>query len=71
MKTLRRIAAGAQRGQSMVEYIVVCGALAVALFVPIQDDPANPGTKRSTVKIVLDMFQELYQKTSYSTSLPN
>jgi len=71
MKTLRQVAGHTQRGQSMVEYMVVCAALAAALFVPIQDDPANPGSKRSTVKIVLDMFQELYQKTSYSTSLPN
>jgi hypothetical protein len=71
MNKLRQIAAHGQRGQSIVEYMVVCAALVAALFVPIQDDPASPGSKRSTIKIVLDAFHDAYRKISYSISLPN
>lgn len=71
MNKLRQVAAQSQRGQSMVEYLVVCAALIGALFVPIQDNPASPGSKRSTIQIILDGFHEAYQKISHSISLPN
>jgi len=70
MNKLRRIGAQRPRGQSLVEYLVVCAALAVALFLPIQDNPASPGSKRSTVQIVLEGFQTAYQKISRAISLP-
>ena len=60
-----------QDGQSSMEYGVVCAALAFALFVPIQDDPASPDKARTTVQIVLDGFHSAYQNISYAISLPN
>lgn len=59
-----------QRGQAMLEYLVVCAALAFALFYPIRDDPASPDKARTTVQIILDGFKRAYQKISYSISLP-
>ena len=59
-----------QRGQSMMEYAVVCCALAFILFVPIQDDPASPGKARTTVQIVLDGLQAAYRNFSHALSLP-
>jgi hypothetical protein len=68
-KELRR--SGDQSGQAALEYLVVCAALAFALFVPVQDDPASPDQARTTVQIVLDGFQTAYKKISYAISLPN
>lgn len=59
-----------QRGQALLEYLVVCAALAFALFYPIRDDAASPDKARTTVQIVLDGFKLAYQKISYSISLP-
>lgn len=59
-----------QRGQAMMEYLVVCAAVAFALFYPIRDDPASPDKARTTVQIVLDAFQKAYQNISYAISLP-
>jgi len=59
-----------QRGQAMLEYLVVCAALAFALFYPIRDDPASSDKARTTVQIVLDAFQRAYQNVSHSISLP-
>jgi len=59
-----------QRGQAMLEYLVVCAALAFALFYPIRDDPASPDKARTTVQIVLDAFKRAYQNVSHSISLP-
>ena len=52
-----------QRGQSTIEYTVVCAALAFALFVDLNS--AN-----SAVKNILDNFTNAYQKISYALSLP-
>ena len=71
MKMTPHIRASAQRGQAMVDYIVVCAVLAFILFVPITDDPASPDKSRTTVEIVLEGFQTAYKKISHSTSLPN
>jgi hypothetical protein len=60
-----------QGGQSSLEYGVVCAALAFALFVPIQDDPASPDKARTTVQIVLDGFKSAYQNISHAISLPS
>jgi hypothetical protein len=59
-----------QRGQGMLEYLVVCAALAFALFYPIRDDPASPDKARTTVQIVLDGFKRAYQNISHAISLP-
>ena len=55
----------------MVEYMVVCAALVFALFVPIQDDPASPDQARTTVEVVLNMFQIAYRNITYAISLPS
>jgi len=60
-----------QDGQSSMEYVVVCAALAFALFVPIQDDPASPDKARTTIQIVLDGFHTAYQNISHAISLPS
>ena len=60
-----------QTGHSTVEYVVVCAALAFALFVPIGGDAASPGSARTTLKIVLDEFQQAYRNISHAISLPN
>lgn len=60
-----------QRGQSSMEYVVVCAAFAFALFVPIQDDPASPDQARTTVQIILDGFHMAYQNISHAISLPS
>lgn len=59
-----------QGGQAIIEYGVVCAALAFALFYPIQGDAASPEKARTTVQIVIDGFKTAYQKISYSISLP-
>lgn len=68
--TTARQHARRQNGQAMMEYLVVCAALAFALFYPIRDDPASPDRSRTTVQIVLDAFQRAYQNISYAISLP-
>jgi hypothetical protein len=59
-----------QSGHTAVEYLVVCGALAFALFVPITDS-VSPGGARTTVQIVLAEFQTAYKNISHAMSLPN
>lgn len=61
-----------QRGQSAMEYVVICAALTLALFVPIPgsgDGAAGTGN-RSAVQILLDGFERAYQRFTYSISLP-
>lgn len=60
-----------QAGQALPEYVVVCAALALALFVPVGGDPAAPGGSRSAVEIVLDGFAQAYRNISHAISLPN
>lgn len=50
-------------GQSSVEYVVVCTALALILGVGMLDDS-------SILWQLIDAFQKNYQKFSYSLSLP-
>lgn len=52
-----------QRGQSSVEYVVVCAALAFALGVGMTDH-------NSVLWELIDAFNTAYQKFSYSMSLP-
>ncbi len=59
------------RGQSMLDYLFTCAALAFFLFVPIQDDPARPGKSRSTIQVMIDAFHTAYQNMSHAISLPN
>lgn len=59
------------RGQSLMEYVVACAALAFILFVPIQDNPASPGNPRTTIQIVLNAFHTAYLNISHAISLPN
>lgn len=59
-----------QGGQSAIDYLLACAALAFALFVPIKDT-ASPDKARTAVEIVLDAFRSAYQNISYANSLPN
>jgi len=52
-----------ERGQSMIEYVVVCVALALALGVGMTDD-------QSVLLQLLDAFRTAYRRTSYALSLP-
>jgi hypothetical protein len=60
-----------QSGHTSLEYVVVCAALAFALFVPIGGDAASPDSARSALRIVLDIFKQSYRDISHAISLPN
>jgi hypothetical protein len=62
--------AKSEGGQAMMDYLVVCAALAFALFYPIKDDPASPDKARTAAQIVLDSFRLAYQNISHAISLP-
>lgn len=51
------------KGQSSVEYLVVCAALAFALGVGMWNDT-------SVLRELLQAFREAYEKISYSLSIP-
>lgn len=59
----------AQRGQSVLDYMLGCAALAFALFVPLRD-AASPDEPRTAVEIVLSSFKLAYERVSHSISLP-
>lgn len=50
-------------GQSSMEYVVVCAALAFALGIGMSNDS-------SVLKQLLESFRTAYQKISYSLSIP-
>lgn len=52
-----------QRGQSSMEYAVVCAALAFALGVGMVDD-------NSVLRELIEALKTAYQKISYAISLP-
>lgn len=52
-----------QRGQSSMEYAVVCAALAFALGIGMIDD-------NSVLNELLQAFRTAYEKFSYAISLP-
>jgi hypothetical protein len=56
-------------GHATMEYVVVCAALAFALFVPVSDS-ASPDGARTTVQLVLDIFHQAYLNISHAISLP-
>ena len=60
MKTMSLVC---QAGQSSMEYVVVCAALALALGVGMVDD-------QSVLRQLLEGFQLAYQKISFSIALP-
>jgi mevalonate kinase len=51
------------RGQSSLEYVVVCAALAVALGVGM-------GSDASVLVQLLDALREAYQRFAFALSLP-
>lgn len=57
------------RGQSSLDYLLGCAALAVALFVPLRD-AASPDQPRTAAGIVLHMFALAYDRVSYALSMP-
>ena len=52
-----------QRGQSMIEYVVVCGVLALVLGIGMVDP-------NSILWQLIDKFQQNYSNFSYAISLP-
>lgn len=58
-----------QHGQSTMEYVVACAALAVALFLPVPGSDDGDGA-RNAVQILLDGFEKAYKRFTYSISLP-
>lgn len=52
-----------QRGQSSLEYVVVCAALVFALGISMADDT-------SVLKQLIDGFKTAYEKISFALSLP-
>lgn len=52
-----------QAGQSSMEYLVVCGALALALGIGMTND-------QSVLWQLLDAFRAAFHNFSYSLSLP-
>ena len=62
-------ARGHQHGQSTMEYVVTCAALAVALFLPLPGSDDGAGS-RNTIQILLDGFEKAYQRFTHSISLP-
>lgn len=52
-----------QRGQSSMEYVVVCAALAFALGIGMASDD-------SVLKQLLEAFRTGYERLSYSLSIP-
>jgi hypothetical protein len=59
MKTISRF----QVGQSSLEYVVVCAAIALALGVGMHKDD-------SILKILLEAFRSGYERISFALSLP-
>ncbi|SPE25127.1 conserved exported hypothetical protein [Burkholderiales bacterium] len=53
-----------QRGQSMIEYAVICTALAAALFVPI------PPTQQAAGELLASKIHDLYTYLTFFISLP-
>jgi hypothetical protein len=54
---------GASRGQSSVEYVLLCGVLAVALGLwGVGDD--------SALRLLLDALARAYQNLSFALALP-
>ena len=54
---------GLQSGQSSVEYVVICTAIAFALFI-------DPRTDQSVITDLLAAFARAYQNISFALSLP-
>lgn len=55
--------AGSQRGQSSMEYVVVCAALALALGIGMAGD-------NSVLRELLEAFRTGYEKLSFALSIP-
>lgn len=53
-----------QRGQVMVEYLIVAGLLAAALFATF------PGADRSVIALLIQAFQDAWATYSYTLSFP-
>ncbi|MBC7414668.1 MAG: hypothetical protein H7327_07010 [Herminiimonas sp.] len=52
-----------QRGQSLIEYVIVCSALALVLGIGMVDD-------KSVLRELIEAFQQGYRNFSYIISLP-
>lgn len=59
-----------QRGQSMIEYVVVTAALATALFLPVAPSQTDTQNGEPVWKFLANSFGVGYQRFSYAISLP-
>jgi hypothetical protein len=55
--------ANIQRGQSSMEYVVVCAALALTLGIGMSND-------NSVLRQLLEAFRTGYQRVSFALSIP-
>jgi hypothetical protein len=57
---------GAQRGQSMVEYVVLCAVFGLVLFLPV------PGSQPSVTaaQMLANALRSFYSAVSFFLSLP-
>jgi len=53
-----------QAGAVIIEYLLATGIVVSVLFLPV------PGQDDSVVRLVLDVFREIFNETSYWLSLP-
>ncbi|MDQ7954786.1 MAG: hypothetical protein REJ24_02040 [Rhodocyclaceae bacterium] len=53
-----------QGGQTITEYVVVAGILAVMLFAPM------PGADRSVIALLIKAFKDAWAAYSYTISFP-
>lgn len=63
MKTRSAKPVDVQQGQSSMEYVIVCTALAFALGIGMLDN-------NSALSELIEAFRTAYQKFSYAISLP-
>ncbi|AKJ31669.1 hypothetical protein [Caldimonas brevitalea] len=58
-----------QRGQVLIEYVVLCAVFALFLFYPIQD-AASPDAPRTAFGILIDTLKQAYERISFALSIP-
>jgi hypothetical protein len=59
-----------QRGQSMMEYVVVTAALAAALFLPVPEGQADNQNGKPVWQYLASSFEVGYERFSHAISLP-
>jgi Flp pilus assembly pilin Flp len=61
---MKSVGAKRQRGVTMVEYLVVAGAMVLAVLAPV------PGFDKSATQLLMDAIKENHHAYMWSMSLP-